>query len=105
MTDALVWLLIVLPAFDWIVTGLLGWVSYRYPTILTLRERFVTALMLAVIATLAAVLGLVRFGVFVLANGEAISLLIFAMFLASVPAMVWLFLLLTGQFRLPEDER
>lgn len=107
-TDLLVWALVVLPAFDWAVALILGWLSHRHPRLLTLRERFVTALMLACIATIAAVLGLVRFGVVPVTNAQAISLLLLAMFLASVPAVVWLGLLVTGRFRLPdrrEDER
>lgn len=103
MTDAFVWLVIVLPTFDWAVAVILGLIAHRYPAILTLRERFVTAVMLAIVATIAAGLGLVRFGVVTLGNGSALGLLVFAMVLASVPAVVWLFLLVTGRFRLPED--
>lgn len=103
MSDGLVWLIVILPIFDWIVAGILGVIAFRYPYILTLRERFVTALMLSGGATIAAVLGFVRFGILTLGNDEAILLLCIALILASVPAVVWLFLLVTGRFRLPPD--
>lgn len=105
MTDALVWLVIILPIFDWIVAVVLGVTAYRFPTILTLRERFVTAVMLAIVASIAAMLGFVRFGTFELGNGQAILLLCLALILASVPAVIWLFLLVTGRFRLPEGDQ
>jgi hypothetical protein len=101
MSDALVWLVVVLPVFDWIVAVILGWTAYRYPSILTLRERFVTAVMLAVVATVASGLGFVRFGLWSLDNGQAIALLCLALILTSAPSVLWLFLLVTGRFRLP----
>ena len=102
LTDWLVGLLIVLPVFDWTVALILGWLSKKHPEILTLRERYVTALMLAIVATIAGFLALVRFDVIGVTNTQAIALLALAMFLCSVPAVVWLALLITGRFRLPE---
>lgn len=101
-TDFMVGVLVVAPVFDWAVALILGWLSRRYPGVLTLRERYVTALMLAIVATIAAFLALVRFEVIGVTNGQAIGLLVLAMLLCSVPAMVWLGLLVTGRFRLPE---
>lgn len=102
MTDALAALLLVLPLFDWTVAAILVWLAVHNPQILTLRERAFAAVMLAFVATVAAVLAFVRFGVFELSNGAALTLIALALVAVSVPAMVWLFLLVTGRFRLPK---
>jgi hypothetical protein len=48
------------------------------------------------------VLAFVRFGVLTMPNGVALTLIALALIAVSVPAMVWLFLLVTGRFRLPK---
>lgn len=101
MIDILAWMLVVLPVFDWIVAGILVVMSMRNPEILTMGERAFAAVMLALVATLAAVLAFVRFGVLALPNGTALLLIAMALVAVSIPAMVWLFLLVTGRFRLP----
>jgi hypothetical protein len=103
VTDALAWLLVVAPCFDWIVAVILMFFAIRHPSILTLRERAITAVMLALVASVAAVLAFVRFGVLTMPNGLALSLLAAALVIVSIPAMVWLFLLITGRFRLPTE--
>jgi hypothetical protein len=102
VTDALAALLLVLPLFDWTVAAILAWLAVHNPTILTLRERAFAAVMLAFVATVAAVLAFVRFGVLTMPNGVALTLIALALVAVSVPAMVWLFLLVTGRFRLPK---
>ncbi len=93
-------MLIVLPVFDWLVAGILTYLSSKNPDILTLNERAVAAVMLAFVASIAAVLAFVRFGVLELPNGTALLLIAIALVVVSVPAMVWLFLLVTGRFRI-----
>ena len=102
VTDALAALLIVLPLFDWTVAAILGWLAVQNPKILTLRERAFAAVMLAFVATVAAVLAFARFGVLTMPNGVALTLIAIALVAVSVPAMVWLFLLVSGRFRLPK---
>jgi hypothetical protein len=101
VTDVLAAVLLVLPVFDWAVAVILMWHAMRSPHILTLRERALAAVMLAFVATIAAFLAFVRFDVLVVPNEVALTLIGIALVAVSVPAMVWLFLLLTGRFRLP----
>ena len=54
------------------------------------------------VATVAAVLAFARFGVLTMPNGVALTLIAIALVAVSVPAMVWLFLLVSGRFRLPK---
>lgn len=105
MTDVAEWTLVLAPLFDWTVAVFLGVAMYRRPDLLTLRERFVAAIVLAVIASIAAFLVGVRREIVVVDNGAAIILLYVAMLLASVPSAVFLFLVVSGRFRFPSDPR
>ena len=100
----LVWMLILIPPIDWIVATILTWLSIRYPGILTLRERAITAWILAFVATVAGFLGLVRIGAFAITNDLAIALLAGSLLLVSLPAIYWLLLLALGRFRMPHDD-
>lgn len=102
MTDVLIAALIVLPAFDWMAAFILLHVAHRYPHVITLRERTVAAFMLAVVASIAGMLALVRFGVFEVTNMTMLTLLAVALILASLPNLFWIALLVTGRFRLPD---
>lgn len=101
MIDVLAAILLILPAFDWTVAGVLVYLARKNPDILTLKERAITAVALAIVASLAAILAFVRFGVLDVANELAITIIAVCLVVVSVPAMIWLFLLLTGRFRLP----
>lgn len=91
-------LLIVLPVTDWAVWLILYTVSRQNPSILTLRERAIAALLCAIVASIAAGLAWSRFGVVVVPNSVAIILLALGLVIASVPSLYWLWLLLTGRF-------
>ena len=101
MIDVLAAILLVLPVFDWTVAIVLVYLAKTHPGILTLKERAVSAVALAIVASLAAVLAFVRFGVLDMANELAITIIAVCLVAVSVPAMIWLTLLLTGRFRLP----
>lgn len=98
MRDALAVLLVLLPAVDWMTALILISAARRHPGITALTERAHTALLLALSATLAGVLGLVRLGEVVLSNDLAIVLLGLSLVLVSLPALYWLVLYLTGRF-------
>jgi hypothetical protein len=98
MTDVLIRLLLVLPFVDWIAAVILVTVSARNPSILTLRERAIDSLIVAVVATIAGVLALVRYGWVFVDNDMAILLLAGILVLSSMPSVFWLFLLVTGRF-------
>ena len=92
-------LLILLVPFDWFVALLLLYVSKQYPSILSLRERAVAALICAIVATLAGILGWARLGVFDIPNGLALGFIAIGLILVSIPALYWSFLLVRGKWR------
>jgi hypothetical protein len=102
-SDLLIIALVLLPPFDWAVALILGWLTVRYPDILTLKERAITAWIIAIVSTVAALLAWARLGNVTIANDAAILLLAIALILVSVPSVFWLMLLLTGRFRLPPE--
>lgn len=63
-----------------------------------LRERAAVAVILAVVAVGAAVLGLVRLRIVELPNGAALGLLAVGLLLVSLPSVIWFVVLITGGF-------
>lgn len=103
MTDALVWLLVLLPPVDWLAALILGNLALRYPHILTLRERAIASAIVAVVATGAGVLAWAKLGLIVVPGNAAIFILALILTLVSLPSVIWLGMLATGRFRIPED--
>jgi hypothetical protein len=103
MTDALVWLLVILPPVDWLAALILSSLSHHHPGVLTLRERAIAALVYALVATVAGLLGWAYFGFVDLPDGSVVPILAAVLVLASLPSVYWLLLLVTGRFRI-EDE-
>lgn len=103
MIEALAVLLIVLPPADWAAASILGYLSIRHPDIVVLRERAVTALVLATCATLAGILGWIALGVL---PGEEVAVGLLAVILIglSIPALNWLWLAFSGAFTDEEGE-
>lgn len=104
MIDVLTWLIGILPVVDWLAALILLGIALRYPTILTLRERAVAASVIALVATIGSLLAGARLGIFAIPNDVAILLLAIAIVGVSIPSVVWLGLLVTGRFRLPEEK-
>lgn len=98
MRDVLAVILVLLPVVDWATALMLLAAAHRNPGITALSERAHTALLLALSATLAGTLGLVRLGEVYIPNDVAILLLGISLVLVSLPALYWLVLYLTGRF-------
>lgn len=103
MIDVLTWLIGVAPIVDWAVALVLLGLAVRYSSVLTLRERAMTAFILALVATIGSSLAGARLGMFAIPNELALLLLAIAIVGVSIPAVVWLLLLVTGRFRLPKE--
>ena len=99
IVDALAVLLILLIPFNWFVALLLAYISRKYPHILSLKERAVAAVICAIVATLAGVLAWSRLGVIDVSGSLALVLIATGLILVSVPQLYWLFLLVTGRWR------
>lgn len=98
--DAIAVILLILPPLDWLAAVVLTQVSRQHPDILALRERAVTAVILAIVATLAGLLAWARLGILPLSGGMALLVVAVGLILASVPSLYWLALLATGRFRI-----
>jgi hypothetical protein len=70
----------------------------RYPDVRALRERADMAAVLAVVSLLWGALGLAALEVYVLDRAFVLGVLAALSVLASVPNLLWLWLLLTGRF-------
>ena len=103
MTDVLVWLLIILPPVDWLAAAVIGSVSRKHPHILSLRERAGVAIAIAVAASLGGVGAWVYLEFIDLPTDALILVIALALAIVSLPSVVWMVMLLTGRFRLPED--
>lgn len=90
-------LLVALAFLDWVVAGVLVVAAWRHRWG-ALIDRALTALLLALSATIAAVLGLNRAIPLGLPRETAIALLVVAMILISVPAVLWVYAFLAGKF-------
>jgi hypothetical protein len=64
-----------------------------------LTERAITSVILSLVATMAAILGMARLGIVAVDNDLAVILLAGALILVSVPQLVWAISLATGRFR------
>ena len=94
--------IIILLPFDWVTAVILAWVSHQHPAILTLRERSVTAWIIALAGTIAAVLATVQFGVVSMRTQDALVLVALALVLMSLPSLLWLTMLVRGRFDIGE---
>lgn len=97
--DGIAVLLLIAPVVDWTAAVILAVAATRYPAIVTLRERAVVAVVLALAASSAAVLAANRLHLLTIHGDAAIGLLAVALVLLSLPAVYWLGLLLTGRLR------
>jgi hypothetical protein len=102
--DVLAWLLLIAPTVNWVTSALLGIRSHRYPTIRTLRERAVTAVILSTVATAIAVLASNRLHFTVITNDVALVVLALALLAVSLPNLYWLALFATGRLGPIDDE-
>lgn len=100
MIDVLVWIIVLLPPFDWLVALILTGLSRSHPEILVLRERAFGSVMTAIVASGAGVLGWAFFGFIKLPPGSGVVILAMILILASVPSLYWLLLLLLGRWKL-----
>ena len=106
IVDALAWVLLIAPVVDWIAVAILGYRSHRYPTIRTLRERAIAAIVLSLAATGIAYLAANRLHLVTVPNPTALGLLAGALVLVSVPNAYWLVLFASGRLGpIREDER
>lgn len=98
IVDAIAVVLLLLPPLDWAVALLLVNISRSYPSVVTLRERALAAVVCAVVATSAGILAWVRLGALTLPSGSIILILAFALVLSSVPSLYWGYMLVSGRF-------
>ena len=84
------------------LTSMLVYAAVRHEWT-ALRERAAVAVILAVVAVGAAVLGLVRLQVIALPNGYALALLAIGLLLVSLPSVIWFAVLVTGGFDEPDS--
>jgi len=91
-------LLIALSAMDWVLTAMI-YLAARRVAEPALTERATASIILSIVASIAAVLGASRLGVFHVDNGTAVGLLVIALVLVSLPQVIWSLSLATGRFR------
>lgn len=92
-------LLIALAIADWVSTAVIFMFASRHEGNAALTERAITSVILSLIATMAAILGMARLGIVALDNGVAVTLLGVGLVLVSVPQVIWAISLVTGRFR------
>lgn len=92
-------LLIALAIADWVSTAVIFIFASRHEGNAALTERAITSVILSLIATMAAVLGMARLGILALDNDIAVVLLAGGLLLVSLPQLVWAISLATGRFR------
>ncbi len=99
--DAVAWLLIAFAAVNVTSTFVLVRAALRHhwPA---LEERATVAVLLAVIAVGAAVLGLVRLRILDLPSEASLSIIACGLVLVSVPAVIWAIAYWTGRFDEPD---
>lgn len=96
--DVLAVVLIVLPPVDWLVAMILGRLTMQHPEIVFLRDRAVTAVILAAAASAAGIIAWARLGLFELPDGAGLVILAFICIAVSLPALYWLALVVLGRF-------
>lgn len=88
---------VVLAVIDWITAAILGVAAHRYPS-KALRERALTAGLLAFAATLIAVILLNRGAGYVIGGEPRELFVVAATFFVSVPGVLFLWLFIRGDF-------
>jgi hypothetical protein len=102
MIDVLVWIIVLLPPLDWLAALILSYLWRNHPDVLVLQERMIAALIAAVAASVAGLMGWAFFGFIDLPPGAALYILALILILISVPSLYWLLLLVLGRFRIPK---
>lgn len=97
--DALVVVIIVLPILDWVVATILVLAAFHTPRSTALTERAVSAVVLAGAATLAAGLGWLRLTETRVPSEVALYILAAILLGVSIPAAVWLYKFVRGDFK------
>lgn len=100
LIDVLVLVIVFLPPIDWAAALILSFLSREHPDILVLRERAIAALVVAIAASVAGVLGWAFFGIVELPAGSSLYVLAIILILISVPSLVWLLMLAAGRWKL-----
>lgn len=91
-------LLVALAVADWTSVAVIVYYARQHRNNV-LTERAIVAIILTVVGSIAALLGLGRLGIAPI-NGEvALTLLSVALVLVSLPQIIWALSLLTGRFR------
>lgn len=91
-------LLIALAIVDWTSTVVIVMAASTHRNV-ALTERALTSVILSIVATCAATLGLIQLGYFRPFSGFVTVVLVVAFVLVSVPQIVWAISLLTGRFK------
>lgn len=96
--DAIIVVVMLLPVVDWIVAAILVVAAWPKPRSTALTERAVSAVVLATAASMAAGLAYVRLNEIRIPNDLALVILASVMVGVSIPAIVWLFRFVRGDF-------
>lgn len=86
------------------LTAVLVYAAFRHGWV-ALRERAAVAVILAVVAVGAAILGMVRLRLLEIPNDVAVNILAIGLLLVSLPSVIWFLVLIGGGFDESDEAR